>query len=85
MKAGLGKDCDDMNQQYLISEEDCKQAASQLSMTYYSSFDSLNHVKGCLENTANLPDSYLFFNKNANGGSIRPLHRSICLGGEYYM
>ena len=83
--AGLGKDCDDMNQQYLISEEDCKQAASQLSMTYHSSFDGLNLVKGCQENTDNLPSRYLFFNKNANGGSIRPQDRSICLGGEYYM
>ena len=85
MKEGLGKDCDDMNQQYLISEEDCKQAASQLSMTYHSLFDSLVLVKGCLENTANLPDLTLHFNMNANGGSIRPQDRSICLGGKYYM
>ena len=74
-----------MNQQYLISEEDCKQAASQLSMRYVGSVDDSSFVKGCIENTDNLPSRYLFFNKNANGGSIRPQDRSICLGGEYYM
>ena len=82
---GLGKDCDDVNQQYLLSEEDCKQAASQLGMTFLNSFDDSDFVKGCFENTANLPSSYLFFNKNANGGSIRPQDRSICLGWKYYI
>ena len=82
--ADLGKDCDDMGQAYLISEEDCKEAAIQLSMTFFTSLDDSSLVKGCLANTDSLPARYLGFNKNANGGSIRPNDRSICLGVKYY-